>query len=229
MRNRNFKNTLKAATGALILGLSLFLMSGDLSAGSDDGWDEADEVLSQLEENMSDIRTLKADFIQEKELAVFKDKIILKGAIFLEHPALFAWRVQEPVRYSLIINGDTLHQWDEDTGEVQRLSLANNPNFQIAIAQMKNWFSGRYASLRGEYQIKILQQNPISLKFIPNKTAITSSVISSITITFREDKKYIHKIQIEEKEGDSTLLTFLNTEINCRFDDATWKAEPHVR
>lgn len=229
MRNRSFKIIIEPAAVTLILGLSLFLMSGDLSAGSDDGWDEASEALSQLEENMSDIRTLKADFIQEKELAVFKDKVVLKGAIFLENPALFAWRVREPVRYSLVINGDTLHQWDEDTGQVQRLSLADNPNFQIAITQMKNWFSGRYASLRGEYQIKILQQNPVSLKFIPDKTAITSSVLSSITITFRKDKKYIHKIYIEEKDGDSTLLTFLNTEVNCRLDDATWQVEPHVQ
>ena len=53
-------------------------------------------VLSRLEKNMSGIKTIKTEFIQEKELAVFKQKIVLKGSVYIEKPSRLAWHHQRP-------------------------------------------------------------------------------------------------------------------------------------
>jgi len=54
-----------------------------------------EDVLSRLEVKMSDIKTLQTGFVQEKNLAIFDRKIILKGKIFLQKPNLFAWHTKE--------------------------------------------------------------------------------------------------------------------------------------
>jgi outer membrane lipoprotein-sorting protein len=187
------------------------------------------EVLHRLEDKTSEIRTLKTEFVQEKELDVFKKKIILKGMIFVQKPELFAWHIIEPLSYSMVIKGDILSQWDENTKKTQKISLSKNPAFQVAISQMKDWFSGKYASMTEDYNIIILKRKPVSLKFIPKKNTIVSNVIDIVTVIFRDDERYIHQIYIKEKSSNSTLLTFLNTQLNTSLEAAAWEVQPRVR
>lgn len=187
------------------------------------------EILHRLEDKTSEIRTLKTEFVQEKELSVFKEKIILKGIIFLQKPELFAWHIIEPLSYSMVIKGDILSQWDENTKKTQKISLSKNPAFQVAISQMKDWFSGKYTSMTEEYKIVILKRKPVSLKFIPRKNTMVSNVIDSVTVVFRDDERYIHQIYIKEKSSNSTLLTFVNTQLNTPLEAAAWEVQPRVR
>jgi len=187
------------------------------------------EVLHRLEDKTFEIRTLKTEFVQEKELAVFKEKIILKGMIFLQKPELFAWHIIEPLSYSMVIKGDILSQWDENTKKTQTISLSKNPAFQVAISQMKDWFSGKYTSMTEDYNIIILKRKPVSLKFIPRKNTTVSNVIDSVIVIFRDDERYIHRIYIKEKSSNSTLLTFVNTQLNTPLEAVAWEVQPRVR
>ena len=180
-------------------------------------------VLNKLEEKMAPIKTIQTDFIQEKNLALFSQKLILKGTISIQKPGMLAWRVLTPMRYSMVMNGLTISQWDEETKEVQSISITKNPSFQAAIDQMQNWFSGTYRSMLGDYKIRIISQKPLSLEFIPNNNAISSNFINRVTITFQDELQYVKNIFIEEKNGDSTLLTFLNSRLNQRISPRAWE------
>jgi len=78
--------------------------------------------LNALGKKVSDFKTLKTDFTQEKEMAMFKDKLVLKGRIYLEKPNKVAWHVDSPLRYSVLITDKLIRQWDEDTNQVQEMS-----------------------------------------------------------------------------------------------------------
>jgi len=191
--------------------------------------ESTEEVLGRLEEKISGLQTLRAEFIQEKNLAVLDQPLVLKGTIFMEKPGLFAWHVREPLRYSMVIKGEVIRQWDEDTDHVQKVSLSKNPAFKVAIRQMRDWFSGAYKSMLGEYRVTVLGEDPISLKFIPRETAFSHELIDSVTVVFESDERYIRQIQITEKRGDSTLLTFVDALLNTPIDGAAWKVKQRVQ
>lgn len=182
-------------------------------------------VLSRLEERMSKIKTLQTHFCQEKNLAIFDQKVILKGTISLQKPNLFAWHVNEPIRYSLIIKDTSAIQWDEDTKQIQHISLSKNTGYKIIAKQLKEWFSGTYSSMREQYDITILNSDPVCLKFDPRQDTMASKAVSSVAVTFDKDEQYIQKISIKEKNGDSTLLTFSNTQLNIPIGAAAWEAK----
>lgn len=186
-------------------------------------------VLSRLEKKMSGIKTLKTGFIQEKELAVFKQKVVLKGVVYIEKPSRLAWHVNEPMKYIMIISQDIISQWDEDTNKVQKISLSKNPAFEAAIGQMQEWFSGAYSPLLKEYEIVLLKENPASLKFTPRAGTFAGNVIKSVTVDFRKDEQYINRIFIEEKSGDTTNLIFVDTHLNIPLEDSVWKVSPGVK
>jgi len=180
-------------------------------------------LLKKLEVKLSGLKSIQTDFIQEKKMSVFDKKIILRGRIFIQEPELFSWRTFEPVRYCMIIKGDTIKQWDEDSKQVQTLSLSRNPTFLIAVNQMKTWFQGQYLKLLNDYEVRIISSNPVILEFMPKKSAAAFGIIKKVRITFRIDERYIERIDIEEKNHDLSSLTFLNTKLNTPIDPSSWE------
>lgn len=185
-------------------------------------------VLEDLEKTMSGTRTISTDFIQEKNLALFNQKIILKGKVFIQKPGLLSWRVITPMRYSMVMKGNTISQWDEDTNQVQQVSLAKNPSFQVAIAQMQNWFCGTFKSMLDDYNITLITEHPITLEFIPLENSVTRNFIKRVTVIFQNDERYIKEVSIEEKNGDSTSLVFVNAQLNQPIKPSAWEVRADV-
>jgi len=190
---------------------------------------EPRELLARLEERAAELQTLKADFIQEKHLAILERPLVLKGTLFMQKPDHFAWIVREPLGYSMVIRGDVAHQWSEDTQQVDKISLSENPHFQMAIRQMRDWLSGAYQSILGDYTASVLGADPLRLQFIPRETALPRELIESVTIEFERDERYVHEIKIVERRGDWTLLTFVDTLLNDPIAPSAWDVEQNVR
>ncbi len=186
------------------------------------------ELLLQMEKQGSDFNSLKTDFIQEKNLAVFRNKIIIKGRIYLQKPGTVAWHVDEPLKYSVLITDKLIRQWDEDTNQVQEIPLSKNPMFRVVIDQLTAWFSGRYVQLLDDYTVSAKKTHPLEIEFVPRESGNMKKIIKAITITFREDRKYLQKVQFDEVSGDSTTITFKNTIFNAPIDSTDLEVKGRV-
>jgi outer membrane lipoprotein-sorting protein len=184
---------------------------------------DMEAILKDLGRSASDFTSLKTDFVQEKEMAMFKEKLVMKGRIYLQKPNNVAWHVDSPVRYSVLITDKLIRQWDEDTNKVQEISLVKNPVFQNLLNQMTVWFSGDYVSLLAVNDVRRIQEDPIVLEFTPTGNNAVRKVIKSITLTFREDRKYLKQVRIREQSGDVTTLNFSNTVLNAPLDSSSFE------
>lgn len=212
-----------------ILLFPLFILSNGYAQEAVLAPKDASAVLADLEKQMAGVKTVSTNFIQEKEMAVFKQKLILEGRILLKKPDLLAWHVNKPLRYSMIMNGNMVKQWDEDTNKIQQLDISKSVSFQAAIVQMKSWFSGSYVSMQKDYNIRVISDAPVVLEFIPKPDSMAVNFIEKVTVSFQKDRKYIDRIFIEEKNKDKTLLVFTNTNINMPIDSKDWQVSPHVQ
>jgi len=181
--------------------------------------------LKSVGKKASSFKTLKTDFIQEKKMVMFKEKLVLKGRIYLEKPNKIAWHVDSPVRYSVLMTDKFIRQWDEDTNKVQELSLKGNPVFQNVLSQLNVWFSGEYGSLLETNDVKILKNEPLVLEFIPRDNNFSKKIIKGITITFRNDQNYLQQLKIQEKSGDTTTINFMNTVLNSQLDSRNFEVK----
>jgi len=201
------------------------VFADDKSAAAAQQQNDLSALLNSIGKKVSDFTSLKTEFTQEKEMAMFKQKLVLKGRIYLQKPGKIAWHVDAPVRYSVLITDTLIRQWDEDTNKVQEISLAKNPIFQNVLNQLTVWFSGEYGSLLAINDVRVMQNEPLVLEFVPKEKNMSHKVIKSITITFREDKKYLKQILIREKNGDATAITFINTQLNVPLDDSSFEVK----
>ena len=94
------------------------------------------------------------------------------------------------------------------------------------LNQLAVWFSGDYSSLLAVNTIRRVQNDPLVLEFVPLQDNVARKVIKNITITFREDRKYLKQIRIREQSGDMTTITFNNTLLNIPLDASSFEVRP---
>ncbi|TAL26375.1 MAG: outer membrane lipoprotein carrier protein LolA [Nitrospirae bacterium] len=217
-------------SAALALALCILIQAGavfaqDSNKGGTPGPTDLPAFLNGLGKKVSNFKTLKTDFTQEKELAIFKNKIILKGRIYLQKPGMLAWHVDKPIKYSVVITDKLIRQWDEETNQVQEIALAKNPVLKNILNQITVWFLGDYSSLLEYNNVQVLQKSPLIIEFTPKETNIAKKVIKGIAVTFREDEKYLKQIKIQENSGDVTTIIFMNTVLDAPVDSRSFEVK----
>lgn len=198
---------------------TLFAQDARQSATVPDG---VKQVLKNIESKMSKIKSLECEFVQKKKLAIFTKEILITGKIFIQSPDLFAWHGNKPVLYSIVVNKNIFKQWDEDTDKVITFDLNSKPAFKTILKQMQSWFSGNYLGLADEFRIEVTENKPLKLTFIPRKDATSEKMIKSVVVLFKKDLRYIENINITEKDGDSTNITFKNVKLNKDIPAKAW-------
>lgn len=185
---------------------------------------ETGKILQGLEQKMQKIETLQTRFLQTKQLSIFQKEVQLQGTLAMQKPDHFAWRTESPLRYSIVIEGNKMSQWDEDTGHVETLSFSSSPVMRMVVEQMQTWFYGAYGSLMGQYGITVLSKEPLTLQFIPGAKSPAFGMIRSITVYFKTDHSYIESMEIEEKNGDRSSMVFSETVLNGKISPSVWNA-----
>ncbi len=211
----------------VIVGAGL-AFGAETSKGGTPGQADLRELLNTIGKRVSEFKTLKTDFTQEKKMAMFKQKLVLKGRIYLQKPNKIAWHVDSPLRYSVLITDKLIRQWDEDTNQVQEISLTKNPVFQNVLGQLTVWFSGEYGSLLDGNTVRLVKRAPLVIEFTPRENNPAKKVIKNITLTFRDDQKYLQQIRIQELSGDVTTIHFMNTLLNAPLNSSSFEVKGRV-
>lgn len=209
-----------------IIACALTIFGGENSA-STNGWKETAALFQTLEKNFSTIQTVQTKFTEEKKLKIFNRTVRLEGRLALESSGRLAWRVDTPIQYALVLKDDAAFQWDEETRKVQRLPFSGNPVFETVIAQIQCWFSGRFAALESDYDLQVLSEAPPRLVFIPRADRMVAKAIRQVTVSIREDQRYVERIVIEDVSGDQTTIFFHDTVLNEPLNADCWEVEPH--
>ncbi len=189
---------------------------------------DAAAALQSLGGKISGFKTLTTRFVQEKELAMFREKLVITGRICIQKPERIAWHVDKPLRYSVFITDKLIRQWDEDSGKVQEISLTKNPVFKNVLNQLTVWFSGDFSSVLEDNDVSLRQRLPFVFEFVPREKNPGRKIIRSILITMREDENYLEKITIHERSGDVTTIVFIGTELNAPLDAGCFEVAGHV-
>jgi len=203
-----------------IWGVAFLLLFGSTRGLAED--DKLTKTLTALSSNIVAVQSLKACFVQEKHLAVFDHVVTLKGRMYMAKPNRFAWHVFDPIRYSMVAMGETVHQWDGEARQESSVSLRKNPALRAATGQMKQWFLGDYLGLRSEYRVTLVQENPVSLTFEPLESNAAAKYIKRISVRFRKDNRYLDRITVEETGGDRTDLRFHDTALDGDIPSEAW-------
>jgi outer membrane lipoprotein-sorting protein len=184
------------------------------------------ELLAHLQKTLTTVDTMQANFIQKKNLTMLKHTVTIKGRFAMAKPNKVIWIVDEPRRFAIRVNGEEITQWDQDTNQIQVMHVGNDPTFQAITQQIQAWFLGDYKVLEKSYDVYLLSDQPLSLRFAPQPGTMVSKLVKNIEITFNKNQLQIDKMVVNETSGDSTTLEYSDTRLNDPIQPGTWEIPP---
>ncbi len=170
-------------------------------------------ILERISSAAEDVVTVSSRMEQEKHLQVFDEVLKASGRFAFQRPDCWRWELAEPVKSGLAVCGGHGRRWHENSGEVKRFKLADEPWLQHFAAQVTAWTTADFAFLQAQYRITLLSRKPPILKLVP-KEASARQLISALEITFSVDYRYVEQIVIREADNDYTVIKFLDVKIN---------------
>ena len=185
------------------------------------------EMLEHLQKTLKGVATIEADFVQEKKLKVLDHPLIIKGHFALQKPDRLIWNVREPIHYVVRLEGEEVRQWDEDTNRVDVIHLGGDPTFRAVSDQIRAWFLGNYEGLAKSYDVVVLGENPLSLRFTPKDDTMVAKVLKQVEVRFSPDERNIEQMTVHEAGGDSATIRYFNTKINQPISDDEWRIPPN--
>jgi outer membrane lipoprotein carrier protein len=184
------------------------------------------ELLAHIQKQLRTVDTMQADFVQKKHLSMLKHTLVITGRLAMKKPNKVIWIVNEPTKYAIRVDGEELIQWDDDTNKVEVIHLGGDPTFKNITEQIQAWFLGDYKVLEKSYDVYLLSEKPLSLRFAPQAGSMVAKLVKNIEITFGNDETQVDKMVINETTGDSTALVYSNTRLNQPIAENTWEIPP---
>ena len=177
-------------------------------------------LIAGIEKSHKDLKTLSAQFTQEKKSALLTDKVVQKGKIYYRSPKQLRWEYTSPKAMSVIFsNGKVLLKTSK--GTVNNPNKALNEMGGLIISTINGGFLTDNANFKARYY-----KNSKTAKILVVLTPISKKIkayYSKMTITLDGKSHLAEKVTMHEVNGDVTTITFSDKKVNTTLADGLFK------
>ena len=156
------------------------------------------------------LRSVQADFLQEKHLKILARPIVSTGSFTFQAPQSLRWEYRTPLRSILLMHGGKVRKFVEREGVLAEDKGMRLDAMQVVLAEISNWLDGRFTD-NAMFTVSFPQKQTILLT--PKEPGL-AALISSIELKLGDQAWLLDKVIIFEGPDAFTSLTFSNRIIN---------------
>jgi len=162
-------------------------------------------------------QSIKADFVQEKNLSLLTEKITSKGKFWFKKDKLVRMEYNQPFQYLLIINNNTVLV--KDGQKENKISAKSNKLFQQINRMMVDCVQGTALS-NPDFAITVFENTGSCLIELLPVAKGMKDYFKNINIIVSKKDYTVNKLEMYEQSGDNTIISFINKELNAAIPDA---------
>jgi outer membrane lipoprotein-sorting protein len=162
-------------------------------------------------------QTIKADFVQEKNLSMLSEKITSKGKFWFKKDNLVRMEYNQPFQYLVIINKNNV--FVKDGQKENKISAKSNKLFQQINRIMVDCMQGTALS-NPDFKVAVFESAPAYLIELSPVAKGMKDYFKNINIILSKKDFSVNRLEMYEQSGDNTLISFINKELNASIADA---------
>lgn len=163
------------------------------------------------------ITAIKASFTQEKNLSALDDKLFSKGFFYFQKENKVRLEYIAPFKYIMIMNEGKM--LIKDDAKSAKMDLRSNKIFQSVNRIMTDCVHGT-ALTNPDFSTKVLEStSQYKLEMTPIAKGM-KEFFSVIYIFIDKNNYSPARLELHEKSGDNTIISFANRELNKTLDAA---------
>jgi outer membrane lipoprotein-sorting protein len=179
----------------------------------------ADDDFAALRKSAPDIKSIKADFVQEKHLRILARPIVSQGRLYFKAPGSIRWEYLSPARTLTLMSkrGTTVYLQVEKKWVVDK---TQSDARGIVMEEINNWLTGRFQE-NSAFTTVYKQGTSPSVTLTPKEQV--KNFISLIVLKLSPTTGMVEQIEISEGQGNSSRITFKNEKLNVELPDSLFE------
>lgn len=165
------------------------------------------EAVASLNASAAAIKTIDASFTQVKSISLLNDKLVAQGKLLFSAPDCLRWEYTKPYRYTFIMNGHRVKFSNSRGTNVVDLNTAKL--FRNIADIIMQTVTGRCLGPDSRFRYRIYPAGADMWKIVLTpKDKQMAAMFSNVTLKVSRKSGKVHSIEIKEKAGDVTEITF---------------------
>ncbi|HDZ90397.1 MAG TPA: outer membrane lipoprotein carrier protein LolA [Deltaproteobacteria bacterium] len=194
-----------------VLAIAILLVSL-ISSGWSGDWD-------RLRREAEEIKTIQADFVQEKHLEILSRPLVSRGLFRYRAPGSLRWEYTSPIKNILIMHEGWVSRYTWVKEGFRKDSGLGLQAMQVVMEEMGMWMGGRFTD-NPAFTASLGPGRKIVLT--PGKKAL-SSIIHKIELILSDRPGVIESVMIYEGERSFTRIVFQNVKVNGKIEDKVFQ------
>jgi outer membrane lipoprotein-sorting protein len=169
------------------------------------------QTWASVKEAFGKIRSIKAEFLQERHLRILKYPLISEGRFFYLASGSLRWEYLSPLQSVMLQKGDRIRLYHFSDGAWKQDRTQGVEARRMVLAEMSQWFRGRFEESKS-FSLSYSQGPPGRIHLIP-KEGIDRFILG-IEIVLSDKPGVIDRVEILEPDGSGMGIKFRQVEIN---------------
>jgi outer membrane lipoprotein-sorting protein len=202
-----------------VAGAALGLVAAAVLLGA--GWGDSWEA---IREAASAVRSVRADFVQEKRLPILTRPLRSEGSFSFRRPGSIRWEYESPVQSALLSDGREVRRFLKQGDAWVPESGAGMEAMRVVLDEISCWMAGRFDESE-TFSATLRAGSPTTIELLPRDAAM-AEFVTRIVVTLAETPGAVAAIEIFEGETGSTRIEFRDMELNAELADALFTTVP---
>lgn len=173
---------------------------------------------SLAEVPVAGLRSVQAEFIQEKKMAILARPLISRGLFAFQAPQSLRWEYLQPLHSILLLHEGRMKKLIERDNGFAEDNGAGLDAMQVVLQDIGSWLDGRFAD-NPLFQVARTGERTVVLT--PKEPGL-QAVISRIELQLGTEAGVMERVTIFEGADNSTQLRFTHTVLNREIPAGTF-------
>ena len=160
--------------------------------------------------------SIKADFVQDKNLSMLSEKITSKGNFWFKKDSKVRMEYNTPFKYLMILNQDRVYV--KDGQKESRVSTKSNKMFQQINKIMIDCMQGTTLD-NTDFKTRVFENKSNALVELTPIAKGMKELFKTINVVVDKKDFSVTSIEMQELSGDNTIMRFTNKELNASISD----------
>ena len=180
------------------------------------GW--ADTLVG-IQDKAGEIKSVTANFIQEKHLKILSKPLISKGIFYYQSPQSLRWEYTYPFQSILLIHNGNIKRYIKGNDGFIQDSGVELQAMQVVLQEITLWMRGRFND--NPNFNAVLEPGP-KIVLTPKEKSF-AAIIQRIELMLSNQPGIIETVQIYENDTSYTKFIFNNVRLNKPLKDSLFQ------
>jgi len=180
------------------------------------GW--ADTLVG-IQDKAGEIKSVTANFIQEKHLKILSKPLISKGTFYYQVPQSLRWEYTSPFQSILQIHNGNINRYIKSNGGFVRDSGVELQAMQVVMQEITLWLRGRF---KDNPNFKAVLEPGPKIVLTPKEKSF-AAIIQRIELTLSNQPGIIETVRIYENDTSYTKFMFNTVRLNKPLKDSLFQ------